>query len=149
MKQHKYSIRKQPDKGGTGSTGHVGIKDGKAYDRAFFRSGASWLDYLADHAILPGMFLFSHYGYALARRFWTEPAGTLYGRKVVLTGGTSGIGKAAAFQLAEKKAFLTIIARNEKKAQQVQQEIVEKTGNPHVDYLLADLGLMQDIAKVA
>ncbi len=63
-----------------------------------FPSGASRLDYLADHAILPGMLLFSRFGYALARRFWTEPAGTLYGRKVVLTGGTSGIGKAAAFR---------------------------------------------------
>ncbi|HKK00106.1 MAG TPA: SDR family NAD(P)-dependent oxidoreductase [Desulfotignum sp.] len=149
MKQHKYSIRKQPYKGGTGSTGHVGKNDGKAYGKAFFRSGTSWLDYLADHAILPGMLLFSRFGYSLARRFWTEPAGTLYGRKVVLTGGTSGIGKAAAFRLAEKKAFLTIIARNKKKAQQVQQEIVEKTGNPHVDYLLADLSLMQDIAHAA
>jgi len=149
VKQHRYSIRKQPYKGGTGSTGHVGKNDGKAYGKAFLRSGTSWLDYLADHAILPGMLLFSRFGYSLARRFWTEPAGTLYGRKVVLTGGTSGIGKAAAFRLAEKKAFLTIIARNKKKAQQVQQEIVEKTGNPHVDYLLADLSLMQDIAHAA
>jgi dehydrogenase/reductase SDR family member 12 len=112
-------------------------------------SGAGWLDYLADHAILPGMLLFSRFGYELSWRFWTEPAGILYGRKVVLTGGTSGIGKAAAFMLAEKKAFLTIVARNEKKAQQVQQEIMEKTGNPHVDYLLADLSLMQDIKQVA
>lgn len=124
-------------------------KDGAADGKAFFSSGTSWLDYLADHAILPGMLLFSRFGYELSRRFWAEPAGTLYGRKVVLTGGTSGIGKAAAFQLAEKKAFLTIIARNTKKAQQVQQEIMEKTGNPHVDFLLADLGLMQDIRQVA
>ena len=149
MKRHKESIKKQPGKTGIRSTGHMGKKAEKANGRAFFRSGASWLDYLADHAILPGMLLFSRYGYALGRRFWTEPAGTLYGRKVVLTGGTSGIGKAAAFQLAEKKAFLTIVARNRKKVQQVQQEIMEKTGNPHVDYLLADLGLMKDIKQVA
>jgi dehydrogenase/reductase SDR family member 12 len=149
VKKHKEFIRKQPGKTGIGSTGHVGKKAEKAYGKVFFRSGTSWLDYLADHAILPGMLLFSRYGYTLSRRFWTEPAGTLYKKNVVLTGGTSGIGKAAAFQLAEKKAFLTIIARNEKKAQQVQQDIIEKTGNPHVDYLLADLSRMKDIKQVA
>ncbi|MDZ7667111.1 MAG: SDR family NAD(P)-dependent oxidoreductase [Desulfotignum sp.] len=127
----------------------MGKANGAADDRPFFSSGAGWLDYLADHAIVPGMLLFSRFGYDLSRRFWTEPVATLYGRNVVLTGGTSGIGKAAAFMLAEKKAFLTIVARNEKKAQQVQQEIMEKTGNPHVDYLLADLSLMQDIKQVA
>ncbi len=149
MEKRKQAMRKQAGKSDFGSVHHTENTKKTAEVKGLFRSGTSWLDYLADHAILPGMLLFSRFGYALARRFWTEPAGTLYGRKVVLTGGTSGIGKAAGFQLAEKKAFLTIIARNEKKAQQVQQEIVEKTGNPHVDYLLADLGLMQDIKQVA
>lgn len=114
-----------------------------------FPSGTGWLDFLADHAIVPGMLMFSRSGYELSRRFWTEPGGTLYGRKVVLTGGTSGIGKAAAFMLAGKKAFLTIIARNREKARQVQQDIISKTGNPHVDVMLADLGRMQDIKQVA
>jgi NAD(P)-dependent dehydrogenase (short-subunit alcohol dehydrogenase family) len=115
----------------------------------WFKSRASLPDYLADHLIIPGMFLFSRFGYDLGRRFWSEPKGSMYGKKIVLTGGTSGIGKAAAFKLAEKKAFLTIIARNRVKAEQVQQEIVEKTGNPHIDFLIADLSLMQDIRRVS
>ncbi|NDY72555.1 dehydrogenase [Desulfobacter hydrogenophilus] len=115
----------------------------------WFKSGAGLPDYLADHLIVPGMILFSRFGYALGRRFWSEPKGVLYGKKIVLTGGTSGIGKAAAFKLAEKKAFLTIIARNRIKAEQVQQEIVKKTGNPHIDFLIADLSLMQDIREVS
>ncbi len=115
----------------------------------WFNSGTNWLDYMADHTIVPGMLMFSKLGYQLSRRFWREPGITLYGKKVVLTGGTSGIGKAAAFRLAEKKAFLTIIARNKDKAEQVQQEIIKKTGNPNVDYFLADLSLMHDIRKVA
>ncbi|MGM0393946.1 MAG: SDR family NAD(P)-dependent oxidoreductase [Thermodesulfobacteriota bacterium] len=133
----------------TGSVHEAGNTKYAAPRKKDSGSGAGWLDYLADHAIVPGMLLFSRFGYDLSRRFWTEPNGTLYGRNVVLTGGTSGIGKAAAFMLAEKKAFLTIVARNEKKAQQVQQEIMEKTGNPHVDYVLADLSLMQDIKQVS
>jgi NAD(P)-dependent dehydrogenase (short-subunit alcohol dehydrogenase family) len=115
----------------------------------WFKSGTSLPDYLADHLILPGMLLFSRFGYALGRRFWSEPESVLDGKRIVLTGGTSGIGKAAAFKLAEKKAFLTIIARNRAKAEQIQQEIVKKTGNPHIDFLIADLSLMQDIRKVS
>lgn len=125
--------------------GPRGLTDGSGW----FRSGTSVLDYLADHAILPGMLMFSRYGYELSKRFWTEPGDTLYGKKVVLTGGTSGIGKAAALKLAEKKAFLTIVARNREKAEQVQKEIIERTGNPQVDVMIADLSLMGDIKHLA
>lgn len=116
--------------------------------KGWFRSGASLPDFLADHAIFPGMLMFSRHGYEFSRRFWTGPEPTLYGKNVVITGGTSGIGKAAAFKLAEKNAFLTIIARNHEKVKQVRQEIIKETGNPNVDYLLADLSLMRDINAV-
>lgn len=114
-----------------------------------FQSGTSWLDYLADHAVLPGMVMFSRYGYELSRRFWKRSGSTLYGKKVVLTGGTSGIGKAAAYELAAKNALLTIIARNREKAKQVCLDIIDRTGNPHVDFMCADLSLMKDIRGVA
>jgi len=127
----------------------LGGTKGFSDENGWFKSGSGLPDYLADHAIIPGMLMFSRHGYELSQRFWTEPAGTLYGKKVVLTGGTSGIGKAAAFKLAEKKAFLTIIARNRSKAEQVQQEIIKKTHNPHVDFLIADLSLMGDIRRLA
>jgi NAD(P)-dependent dehydrogenase (short-subunit alcohol dehydrogenase family) len=127
----------------------LGRTKGFSGEKGWFRSGSTLPDYLADHAIVPGMLMFSRYGYEFSKRFWKEPAGTLYGKKVILTGGTSGIGKAAAFKLAEKKAFLTIIARNRSKAEQVQQEIIKKTHNPHVDFLIADLSLMGDIRQVA
>jgi len=146
MTQHRLIHADRPDPGPDLDTGNLKKQD---TDDECLASGTGWLDFLADHAILPGMLMFSRFGYELSRRFWTEPGGTLYGRKVVLTGGTSGIGKAAAFMLAEKKAFLTIIARNREKARQVQQAIISKTGNPHVDVMLADLGRMQDIKQVA
>lgn len=114
-----------------------------------FFSGSNGFDYIADHMILPGMLMFSKLGYSLSKRFWAEKNETLFGKKVVITGGTSGIGKAAAIKLAGKKACLTIIARNKKKAEQVQQQIIEKTGNPHVDFLIADLSRMEDIKQVA
>lgn len=114
-----------------------------------FSSGSGLIDYVADHMILPGMLTFGRPGYEIRRRFWTENRETLYGKRVVITGGTSGIGKAAALKLAEKRADLTIIARNRQKAAAVQKEMIEQTGNPHVDFLLADLGVMTDIKRVA
>ncbi|MEX1298391.1 MAG: SDR family NAD(P)-dependent oxidoreductase [Desulfotignum sp.] len=149
MTQRKKSGQTQADRPDPKPAFDAGNTNKTAQKKKCFQSGTGWLDFLADHTILPGMMMFSRFGYELSRRFWTEPGGTLYGRKVVLTGGTSGIGKAAAFMLAEKKAFLTIIARNREKALQVQQAIISKTGNPHVDVMLADLGRMQEIRQVA
>jgi NAD(P)-dependent dehydrogenase (short-subunit alcohol dehydrogenase family) len=118
-------------------------------DRSWFVSGSNLFDYIADHMILPGVLMFSKFGYSLSKRFWPETDETLFGKKVVITGGTSGIGKAAAIELAKKKAFLTIIARNKNKAERVRQQIIEKTGNPHVDFLIADLSRMEDIQQAA
>lgn len=118
-------------------------------DRSWFFSGSTVFDYIADHMIFPGMLMFSRLGYSISKRFWAENHKTLFGKKVVITGGTSGIGKAAAIKLAQKKACLTIIARNKSKAEKVQQQIIEETGNPHVDFLIADLSRMEDIKHVA
>ncbi len=124
-------------------------RSGPPSEKKRFASGTSLFDYLADHAVLPGMLMFSRYGYEISQRFWSEPGEIMTGKTVILTGGTSGIGRAAAFSLAEKKAGLTIIARNRRKAEQVCKEIIEKTGNPSVDFLVADLSLMSDISRVA
>ncbi|SDU56454.1 SDR family NAD(P)-dependent oxidoreductase [Desulfobacula phenolica] len=114
-----------------------------------FSSGSNIIDYIADHTILPGMMMFSKFGYAIGKRFRTKNTDILYGKRVVITGGTSGIGKAAAFEVARKNAFLTIIARNREKALKIQREIIEQTGNTHVDFLVADLSLMADIKRVS
>jgi len=118
-------------------------------ERSWFFSGSNFIDYIADHMILPGMLMFSKLGYSVSKRFWAENDETLLGKKVIITGGTSGIGKAAAIKLAERKASLTIIARNRNKAEKVQQQIIEKTGNPHVDFLIGDLSRLEDIKQVA
>ncbi len=118
-------------------------------DRSWFQSGSSIMHFLMDHMVLPGMVLFSRYGYEWEARSWTETKDTLYGKKVVLTGGTAGIGKAAAFSLASYKACLTIIARDRNKAEKIVNEIITSTGNPNIDYYLADLSKMNDIRQVA
>jgi NAD(P)-dependent dehydrogenase (short-subunit alcohol dehydrogenase family) len=71
-------------------------------------------------------------------------------RKICLiTGATSGIGKAAAFALAKKNDELILIGRNEAKVKKVSYEIRKKTGNDHVNKFVCDLSLLQDVRRVA
>ena len=62
----------------------------------------------------------------------------LTGKIMLLTGGNSGIGLAAAGQLARRGATVVITARSEEKARQAQQRIASDYG-AEVDYLLMDL----------
>jgi len=67
----------------------------------------------------------------------------------LITGATSGIGKAAALALAKKNYELILIGRNEEKAKKVSCEIRKKTGNDHVNEFVCDLSLLQDVRRVA
>ncbi|THB80401.1 MAG: SDR family NAD(P)-dependent oxidoreductase [Desulfobacteraceae bacterium] len=119
------------------------------YRLSLFKSGSGVFHFIADHTILPGLFGFTRQGFAMAGRFWQDDTHSLFGRQVVLTGGTSGIGKAAAFALAQNQARLTIIARNPDKARSTVKEIIAQTGNPRVDFMIADLSIMQDVHRVS
>ena len=64
---------------------------------------------------------------------------TLAGKLFLLTGGSSGVGKATALGIAQQGAKLVIISRSAKNAEDALQEIAQKTGNDQGEYLLADL----------
>jgi retinol dehydrogenase 12 len=70
-------------------------------------------------------------------------------KRVLITGGTSGIGEVAARELARQGANVVIAARNEQKAQNTIRTIRQETGNPNVDYLIADLSSMQQVRDLA
>ncbi len=67
----------------------------------------------------------------------------------LLTGGTSGVGKATAIGLAQKGAKIVIISRDARNAEKVLNEIAQRTGNERGEYLVADLSLQSSIRKVA
>jgi retinol dehydrogenase 12 len=73
----------------------------------------------------------------------------MQGKIVLITGGTSGIGEAAALELARQGAVVVIAARNEQKAQDTVQVIQRKSRNLQVDYLIADLSSMQQVRELA
>ena len=60
-----------------------------------------------------------------------------YGKWAVVTGGTGGIGKAYAVELARRNMNILLIDLNESTLQFVSQEIQNKTG-AIVDYMAAD-----------
>ncbi|MBV9582660.1 MAG: SDR family NAD(P)-dependent oxidoreductase [Chloroflexi bacterium] len=66
------------------------------------------------------------------------------GKRVILTGGTNGIGLAGARQLAELGAELTIVGRSAQRAREATASI----GRP-VDVLLADLSAQADVRRLA
>lgn len=66
-------------------------------------------------------------------------------KTVLITGATSGIGKATASALASKSYEIVFIARNKEKAESVRNEIVKKSGNSNVHYILADLTSRQQL----
>jgi len=104
---------------------------------------------LQDRLILPGMLGFTNLGYYWHRRSWKPQALSLRGKTVIVTGATSGLGQAAARQLAELGGRIVLIGRNPDKAAAVQQEIIVATGNPAVAVEIADLSLLQEVRQLA
>ena len=71
-------------------------------------------------------------------------------RKVCLvTGATAGIGKITATELSAMGAMLIITGRNQQKTEDTTQEIIRKTGNPSVSYLLADFSDLGQVRSLA
>ena len=71
------------------------------------------------------------------------------GEKVCLiTGATSGIGKATAMGLANMGATVVMVARDRDKGEAAMAEIEEKSGNASVDLWLADLSSQENIRRL-
>ncbi|MDO9377586.1 MAG: SDR family NAD(P)-dependent oxidoreductase [Nocardioidaceae bacterium] len=65
---------------------------------------------LLDKTILPG---YSKIGYSLRRRWWPADAepGSLIGKRIVVTGGSSGLGRATAAGIAELGGIVHLVGR--------------------------------------
>ncbi len=75
--------------------------------------------------------------------------GGMGGKVILITGGTSGIGKAAATALAGMGANVVITGRNEERGRRALQEIREESGNDGVELMLADLAVQSEVRRLA
>jgi NAD(P)-dependent dehydrogenase (short-subunit alcohol dehydrogenase family) len=71
------------------------------------------------------------------------------GRVCVLTGATSGIGRATAFGVARMGATLALVCRDRARGEETVAEIAATTGNRAVGLHLADLSSQDSIRRVA
>ncbi len=77
------------------------------------------------------------------------PSWNLQGRTCMVTGATSGIGRAAARDLARLGASLVLVARDPARAEATRDAIRRETGNDDVTFLLADLSVQAQIRQLA
>ncbi|MFX1538353.1 MAG: SDR family oxidoreductase [Promethearchaeota archaeon] len=67
----------------------------------------------------------------------------------LVTGATSGIGKATALELARMGATVVIVGRNKERSTLIQREIQNRTGNQSVGLLIADLSSQKSVRNLS
>ena len=76
-------------------------------------------------------------------------SGGMDGKVVLITGGTSGIGKAAATTLAGMGAEVVVTGRNRERGEEAVEEVRHESGNQKVSLLLADLAVQAEVRGLA
>jgi len=71
------------------------------------------------------------------------------GKTCLVTGSTNGIGRVTALELAHIGANVVIAGRDPARCALTASDIREETGNPDVDFLVADLSSQEDIRRLA
>jgi NAD(P)-dependent dehydrogenase (short-subunit alcohol dehydrogenase family) len=95
---------------------------------------------------------FTNIGFAARRNLfhWTDlDAYDLTGRTVAITGGTSGLGRAAAQQLAREGATVIVLGRDHTKSERVVGEIRDATANERVSAVVVDMGDLTSVRDAA
>ncbi|MEM8903825.1 MAG: SDR family NAD(P)-dependent oxidoreductase [Actinomycetota bacterium] len=112
-------------------------------------AAADIVDRLLEAPVVPS---FTRIGYSVRSRLddWDELDDyDLSGRVMVVTGATSGLGKAAATQLARCGATLVLNGRTEEKNEAVRAEIESATGNTGLTTVAADMGDLDQVRAMA
>ena len=71
------------------------------------------------------------------------------GKTCLVTGGTSGIGLETARALANLGAEVVIVGRDRVKTEGIVVQLRSESGNPQVDFLIADLSSQAGVRKLA
>ena len=75
--------------------------------------------------------------------------GGMGGKTVLITGSTSGIGKATAVALAAMGADVVVVGRNPERGEAALEEIKDQSHNESVELMLADLSVQGEVRRLA
>ena len=78
-----------------------------------------------------------------------ENSKSLNGKVCMITGATAGIGIVTAKALAQEGATVIIVGRSKEKSISTVDQIKKETGNPNIEYFLADLSVQKEVHKLA
>ena len=70
-------------------------------------------------------------------------------KTILITGATAGIGEVTALELARTGATVVGVGRNPAKCAVVADRIRQETGNPQVEFLIADLAVQAQVRQLA
>ena len=74
---------------------------------------------------------------------------SMTGKTVLITGGTGGIGRAAAVGLASMGARVGITGRDRPRADSAAAAITRESGNPAIDVFVADMSSQAEVRRLA
>jgi NAD(P)-dependent dehydrogenase (short-subunit alcohol dehydrogenase family) len=74
---------------------------------------------------------------------------SIEGKRVLVTGATSGIGLVTARELARLGAEVLVVSRNETRCANAVSQIQQQTGSDRVSFLVADLSSQQEVRRLA
>ena len=107
------------------------------------------LDTALDRTVVPG---YSKVGYLLRRRGWREDdprPGALVGKRALVTGANSGLGKAAALGLARLGATVHLVVRNRERGAAALDEIQRAVPDAELHLEQCDVSDLADVRRCA
>ena len=107
------------------------------------------IDDVAELLVVPS---FTRLGFALRRRLYGWPDAEWYsltGRTVVLTGPTSGLGRAAAGAFARMGARLVLVGRDAGRLERTRAELADETPGLDAVLVVADMASLESVRAAA
>jgi dehydrogenase/reductase SDR family member 12 len=106
---------------------------------------SSIIDRALDFSVVGG---YTRIGYALRSSAWDDVP-RLDGRTVMVTGSTSGLGRATVEMCASLGARVLLLARDPRKGERTLHEVAARTGNDDLGLVVCDLSSLDSVRDAA